>query len=79
MATLDNGYLSSEYLRIAFNYFDTNNEGFISAKSMEKSFVRALKTYDPSEIDDMFFEAFGKHKVSFQEFQALMIKDLDQA
>ena len=77
VATLDQGYLSQKYLKVAFNYFDTENEGFITAKSMEKCFIRALKPFEDSEISNMIFEAFNKHKVSYEDFEELMSKSLD--
>ena len=75
MATLDlKRVLTDEILFTAFNHFDVQRTGFITANDLAAVFQRAGFEFDESEITEMVreFGLNGDCKIDFEEFRTIL-------
>ena len=62
-----------EQLKIAFQVFDSNHDGFITFKELEQALRRLQEFKTPVEIRRMFRDADLNHdkKIDFDEFMTI--------
>jgi len=74
-ATLPKEIFTEENLRVAFNHFDTEEEGVLTRKSIEKTFLRASRSYSEDDIKQMVNEIGLQEddsELTFEKVCALM-------
>ena len=74
-ATLDKRkYLDEEMIYLAFNFFDSDSDGFITSQDLKSSMLRVDSEVQDEDVQNMIAEFDKNHdnRIDFQEFHAMM-------
>ena len=74
-ASIDKKFYSEEIAKLAFDHFDVQKDGFITANDLIKAFKRETKRYTDKEIDELIEEVDFDNdgKINFEQFKEMLL------